>query len=246
MPSPCDLLYEMIGTEERRRKTTVQSDAELARAAQNGDAVSLGVLLERHRAPLHALALRILGYGPEAQDAVQDAFIVALSGIDRLRESEAVGGWLRGIVRNVCLTRLREERGELLFGEPLARLERTLCEPSTEEAIDRLAMREWVWTALSELPEALRITAMLRYFGSYASYEELSAILGVPVGTVRSRLNRAKAKLADALLETAGMAHDEARRLAESQTRFFTEAFDRYNRKRDYEALASPLSDDLV
>ena len=79
------------------------NDAQLVRAAQGGDATSLGVLLERHRAPLHALALRILGHGPQAQDAVQDAFLIALRNIDRLREPQAVGAWLRVILRNVCL-----------------------------------------------------------------------------------------------------------------------------------------------
>jgi RNA polymerase sigma-70 factor (ECF subfamily) len=87
-----------------------------------------------------------------------------------------------------------------------------------------------VWTALSELPEALRVTAMLRYFGSHASYEEIGAILGVPVGTVRSRLSRAKIKLADALLKTADLEHDEARRLAEAGGRFFSEWFGENNR----------------
>ena len=87
------------------------TDTQLARAAQSGDAASLGVLLERHRAPLYVLALRFLGYGPDAQDAVQDAFLTALRTIDRLREPEAVGGWLRGIQRNVCLRRLRERQG---------------------------------------------------------------------------------------------------------------------------------------
>jgi DNA-directed RNA polymerase specialized sigma24 family protein len=59
----------------------VLSDAELVRTAQGGDAASLGILLERHRAPLYALALRFLGYGPDAQDAVQDAFLIALRAI---------------------------------------------------------------------------------------------------------------------------------------------------------------------
>ncbi len=91
-------------------------------------------------------------------------------------------------------------------------------------------MREWVWTALSELPEALQVTAMLRYFGSYASYEEIAAILGVPVGTVRSRLNRTKLKLAEALLKTADSEHDQARRLTETGGRFFSEWFGENNR----------------
>jgi RNA polymerase sigma-70 factor (ECF subfamily) len=234
----------MIGIKHQQRRASVLSDVELARAAQNGDAASLGVLLERHRAALYALALRILGHRPEAQDAVQDTFLIALNSIDRLRDPEAVGGWLRGILRNVCLRRLRERRGEVLFEEYPPRVEEKMLESSAEEAIDRLALREWVWAALYELPEVLRITAMLRYFGSYFSYEEISAILGVPVGTVRSRLNQVKVKLAEALLKAAGLEHDEARKLTESQARFFTAVFDEYNRGQGYELLVNAFSND--
>ncbi len=220
-------------------------ETELVRAAQAGDAASLGVLLERRRAHLYALALRMLGHGPDAQDAVQDAFLIALRKIDRLHEPEAVGGWLRAIVRNVCLSRLRKRQGELLFAGLPRSAEAKLLEPSAEESMDRLALREWVWAALSELSESLRATAMLRYFGSYSSYEEISAILGVPVGTVRSRLSQARVKLADALLETAGLAHDEARLTSEARIRFFTEAHEEFNRG-SYESFASAFSDDLL
>jgi RNA polymerase sigma factor (sigma-70 family) len=244
-PAWCNLLYEMIELERYPRRTLVLGDAELVKAAQNGDAVSLGIVLERHRAPLYALALRLLGHGPQAQDAVQDSFLIALSSIDRLREPGAVGGWLRGIVRNVCLMRLREER-KVHFGDVAARLDREFSESSTEEAIDQLALREWVWTALGELPEVLKVTAMLRYFGSYASYEEISAILGVPVGTVKSRLNQVKAKLAEALLKTAGLAHDEARRVTETQARYFESAIEDFNRKQDHEMFVSAFAEDLA
>jgi RNA polymerase sigma factor (sigma-70 family) len=225
------------------------SDAELVRTAQRGDAASLGVLLERHRAPLNALALGFLGHGPDAQDAVQDAFLITLRKIGQLKEPEAVGGWLRAVVRKVCLSRLRERRG----GAPLVELvdsrdsqePREPRESSAEAYIDRLALREWVWTALAQLPEVLRVTAMLRYFGSYSSYEEIAVILGVPVGTVKSRLYQVKAKLADALMAAAGLAHDEARLVSESQTRFFTGALEELNRG-SYETLASAFSDHLV
>jgi proline iminopeptidase len=144
-------------------------------AAQRGDAASLGILLERHRASMYALALRILGRKPEAQDAVQDAFLVALSGIDRLRKPEAVGGWLHAILRNLCYTRLRKGGGEIPLDEPSTRAEVRSPEPTAEEIVDGLALHEWVWTALSELPEDLRVTTMLLYFGSYTSYREIDA-----------------------------------------------------------------------
>jgi len=222
----------------------VLNDAELVRAAQAGDTTSLGLLLERYRAPLYGLALQILGHGWDAQDAVHDTFLLALCKIDQVRDPVAVGGWLHMVLRNVCRMRLREGQGEILSDELPRYAERSSLEPSPEETIDRLAMRDWVWTALATLPEVLRITAMLRYFGSHASYEEISAILGVPVGTVKSRLNQVKVKLAEALLRTAGLAYDEARLLTESQEHYWRVAFDEYNRKRNYEMLASTFSDD--
>ena len=220
------------------------NDAELVRAAKEGDTTSLGLLLERYRAPLYGLALQILGHGWDAQDAVHDTFLLALCKIDQVRDPAAVGGWLHMVLRNVCRMRLREGQGEILSDELPRYAERSSLEPSPEEAIDRLAMRDWVWTALATLPEVLRVTAMLRYFGSHASYEEISAILGVPVGTVKSRLNQVKVKLAEALLRTAGLAYDEARLLTESQEHYWRVAFDEYNIKRNYEMLASTFSDD--
>jgi len=142
---------------------------------------------------------------------------------------------------------LREARGEVPFeqlsGDDLGN---GASEPSAEEYIDHLAMREWVWTALGELPEPLRVAAMLRYFGSYSSYEEISAILGVPIGTVSSRLSQVKVKLADALLKTARLEHDEARQLAESRARYFNAAWEEYSRGEGYEFVVSAFSEDAV
>jgi RNA polymerase sigma factor (sigma-70 family) len=222
----------------------LSSDAELVEAARRGDAASLGILLERYRAPLYGLALRVLGHGAEAQDAVHDTFLIALRRIDQVREPAAVGGWLHAVLRNVCRMRLRATQGEILFDEPPRYVDRRNPESSAEEYIDRLAMRDWVWTALATLPETLRVTAMLRYFGNYTSYAEIAAILGIPVGTVRSRLNQVKVKLAEALLKTAMLEHDEARQTTESQTSFFTAAWNEYNRGEGYEIFASALGED--
>ncbi len=222
------------------------SDAELVEAAQRGDVMSLGSLLERHRASLYGLALHILGHGPEAQDAVHEAFLVALQKIDQVREPEAVGRWLGTVLRNVCRMKLRQGRGELLFDELPRHVEAGSSESQTEEFIDHLALREWVWAALAKLPESLRVTVMLRYFGGCSSYEEISAVLGVPVGTVCSRLSQARNKLADSLLETVGEDHAGVRREQEARARFFSAAYDEYNRGHGYQILANAFSNELV
>lgn len=70
------------------------TDAELAIAARGGDCTCLGVLLERHRARLYAAALRVLGFRPEAEDAVHDRFLIALRHIGDLKDPQAIVGWL--------------------------------------------------------------------------------------------------------------------------------------------------------
>ena len=71
------------------------------------------MLFERHRARLHAVAAGMLGHGPDAEDAVQDAIVIAMRRIGDLREPAAAGGWLATIVVNVCRARLRRPPHEL-------------------------------------------------------------------------------------------------------------------------------------
>ncbi len=218
------------------------SDGELARAARAGDVASLGELLERYRAPLHAAALRMLGHG-SAEDAVQETFVLALRRIGDLRDLDAVGGWLHAVLRNVCLMSVRRDRTLELSESRWLWNGVSHAEGSPEEVVDRLALRDWVWTALSALPAPLQATAMLRWFGGYPSYAEIAAILGVPVGTVRSRLNEAKRRLAEALLASAGLAHDGARRARERGVALYGGALADYVQ---WEAFVGTFSADVV
>jgi RNA polymerase sigma-70 factor (ECF subfamily) len=86
---------------------------------------------------------------------------------------------------------------------------------------------------------------MLRYFGSYGSYEEIASICGVPVGTVRSRLSQVKVKLADEMLETAQAAHGEAAAIAEARTRHFNDAVIDFSRTGRHDAFLDPVTDDV-
>jgi RNA polymerase sigma factor (sigma-70 family) len=184
------------------------SDAELTRAAQAGDAGSLGVLLARHQAGMRAVALAIIGYRPEVDDAVQDAALVAVRRISDVRNPAAVGAWLRALVRNECRTRLRSKRPDEPIGELLSAMPST--NPVPEEFIDRHALQDWVWHAIEQLSPSLRLVAMLRYFSDLSSYAQIAEVCELPVGTVRSRLNQARVKLNEALSVTAEQAHEDA------------------------------------
>jgi RNA polymerase sigma-70 factor (ECF subfamily) len=80
---------------------------------------------------------------------------------------------------------------------------------AVDAVFEQVTVRDWLWTALEHLPDELRATVMLRYFTRHPTYTEISAILGIPVGTVRSRLHQAKRRLAEALRASATSAHGD-------------------------------------
>jgi RNA polymerase sigma factor (sigma-70 family) len=192
-------------------------DAELVRAAQAGDTAGLGLLFERYRAPLLGLAISLVGYRAAAEDAVHDTFVAALTRFGELKDPPAVGGWLHAILRNRCLMERRTAQRR-----PTTEIDPEIPDESRFEAcIESSHLREWVWNALSCLPETVRVAMLLRYFASFESYAEIAAILAVPVGTVRSRLADGKARLAALLLEAAGMEPADQRALQSERREFF-------------------------
>ncbi len=202
-----------------------QSDAALVMAARFGEAHGFGLLFERYRPQLHAIALSMLGYTDDAEDAVHDTFLTALSRLDGLRDPAAVGGWLHSILRNHCLMALRRRRPCAGPAETDRAFRELADEERIESRIESRDLRDWVWAALAHLPEMQRATVMLRYFGSSPGYEEISAILGVPVGTVRSRLSDAKIRLSELLLASAGLPDREHQKLVAERLAFYTEEY---------------------
>ena len=187
------------------------SDTSLVHAAQNGDVAAAGALIMRHRARLLAVALRELRNPYDAEDVVQDAAVTALARIGDLRDPEAAGAWLRTIVANLCRMR-RRAKTPVPVSEPaeLAHAAR-LFDTDPALVLDNHAMRDWIWETLGRLSAPLREVTLLRYFSSINSYQDIAALCGVPVGTVRSRLNAAKAELSRLLEETASAAHTDMR-----------------------------------
>ncbi|MEW2294333.1 sigma-70 family RNA polymerase sigma factor [Streptomyces sp. NPDC006743] len=188
-------------------------DAILTRAAQRGDAPALATLLERHRPGMRAVALSLLGPGPDADDVMQEAALVALRRIADVRDPQAVGPWLRMVVRNACRSLLRESRRT----EPVDEVPLPPAGASPEQLLDRHALRDWIWEAVEELSPALRLPLVLRYFSSgVTSYQQIAEACAVPVGTVRSRLHQARGQLAQTLAATSASAHDDTARRTEA------------------------------
>lgn len=220
------------------------TDADLLAAFRQGNAPALGALLERHLPALRGSAIRRLGTRGDADDAVQETFLIALTHIGGVRDPQAVAAWLHAVLGRVCLQMRRKVRHEVPATLSLEVIGADVSD--IESRIDRQELREWIWRALAQLSEPLRVTAMLRYFGSYDSYDELAAILGVPIGTIRSRIAEARARLADSLLATAASIDDSTRIAAGEKARFWTDAFDEIYRRGDSARFITHFHRDLL
>jgi RNA polymerase sigma-70 factor (ECF subfamily) len=170
------------------------ADAELLARHVAGDPDAFSELVTRHRDRLWAVALRTLGQPEDAADALQDALLSAYRGAAGFRGGSAVTTWLHRIVVNACLDNAR--RRAVRPTEPL------LADPGVAQpARDTVADRETslaVMAALRTLPIEQAAAVVLVDIEGYA-VNEAAAILDVPVGTVKSRCARARARLATEL-----------------------------------------------
>ena len=163
-------------------------------AALQGDSGAFGSLFQWYSPRLYAHALRICGNTPLAQDAVQETFLSAFIHRSSLRNPGLFYPWLKRILVNHCYRLLNRERGS---SSPDICIEKKdiIIERSIDENFDKTANHQWLYVALNQLSDGLRACVMLRYFTNFKTYEDIATILGIPVGTVRSRLSAAKDKL---------------------------------------------------
>ncbi len=165
----------------------VPDDTALLRAHAAGDPHAFAELVRRHQDRLWAVALRTLGDREEAADAVQDALISAYRSADRFRGDSAVTTWLHRIVVNACLDRVRRRRVRPTV--PLSEVADPPAVPfDADAAMD-------VRAGLARLPADQRVALVLVDVQGYP-VAEAAEILGVPVGTVKSRCARGRARLA--------------------------------------------------
>mgnify|MGYP005863373109 CR=1 FL=1 len=183
------------------------TEEELIRSAASGDLEAFNQLVLLHETAAFNLAWRMLNDDDAAADATQNAFISAYRSINRFRGG-SFKAWLLRIVSNACIDELRNRKrhpvtrlepldsdGEEALESPAWLADGT---PSPEAQMDQHELRLAIETCIQKLSDDFRLVVVLVDVQG-CDYHEVSAILGKPLGTVKSRLSRARERLQDCL-----------------------------------------------
>ena len=163
-----------------------------------GDAPAFEELVMTYQHRVFGVALRMLGNRAEAEDVAQEAFVRAHRALGAFRGDAKLSTWLYAITSRLCLNRLASgERRMARQGED-ALLRLSDAGPRPDAALERRELETALGRAIAELPEDRRIVVVLRDLEGL-SYEEIAQVLELELGTVRSRLHRARAELKEKL-----------------------------------------------
>lgn len=202
--------------------TAATPDAELAARAAAGDDAAFEAIMRRHNRRLFRSARSILGSDPEAEDALQDAYLRAWRALAGFRADSTLSTWLTRIVINEALGRRRRRGAQVIpmdattmdpdsedDGPPIEEALPDDAEREPERVAMRAEMRRLMEARIDRLPEAFRTVFMLRAVEEL-SVEEVAVALQLPEATVRTRFFRARALLREGLSREVDLALGDA------------------------------------
>jgi RNA polymerase sigma-70 factor (ECF subfamily) len=175
----------------------------VARAVE-GDRTAMDALLRLHYDRMFAVSRRILGNDADAADATQEAMISVVRSLAKFDGRSSFGTWAYRITTNACLDELRRRRRRPapadrdVDRDPARDHDPHTADPGAEQPIDAVADRMAIDAALAGLPEEFRVPIVLRDVGDL-DYAEIAHTLGIPIGTVKSRIARGRSALAHTL-----------------------------------------------
>jgi RNA polymerase sigma-70 factor (ECF subfamily) len=182
-------------------------EVQLVERAAAGDRDARSELFARHRDAAFRVALRITGSNQDALDVVQDGFIKAFERLADFERASGFGTWLLRIVTNQALDHLRRRKVRLAVsldadedGAPVARVAGDEDPPG--ERLEQREQADRLQRAIDDLPPEQR-SAFALYASGDMTYGQIAEIVGVPVGTVMSRLYHARRRLREALADLA-------------------------------------------
>jgi len=178
----------------------------LIERSRRGDAAAFDTLVRRYEKSLYNTAYRLTGSYDDASDLAQEAFVRAWNNLRSFRGDASFSTWLYRIVTNAFLDERKRRRAR-----PQRSLEEALTAdarqfedpgPSPQDRVEERERRQILEQAIAGLPPPQRVLIVL-YHTENRSYEEIAAILSLPMGTVKSRLNRARLALKNKLAPVA-------------------------------------------
>jgi RNA polymerase sigma-70 factor (ECF subfamily) len=178
----------------------LSDDAQLIAAARAGDSEAFGRLVERYQDRLYNSLLRVLGSAEDARDAVQEAFVQAYLKLDTFRGTAAFYTWLYRVAFNLAMSHARKRRPKTSLDEAKESFghEPVDGQPTPDVHLVRCERVQLVQAALAALGTESRQILVLRELEG-CRYDQIAEILELPVGTVRSRLFRAREQLREQL-----------------------------------------------
>lgn len=176
---------------------TAETETGLVEKALEGDRSAFGELVRHHHAGLVNVVYRMCGDAQLAEDAAQEAFLRAWLHLSNFRPGSSLRNWLYRIAVNEAIDTLRRERR---VAQDLETVPAADPGPGPERALVGRERARRVQAAILSLAEASRVVLVLREYGGL-SYQEISAALDIPVGTVMSRLNYARNRLRELLAD---------------------------------------------
>lgn len=181
----------------------IEDEQRLLLAARKGDRAAFGSLVRAYQRRAYAAAYGFVGNREDALELAQEAFARAFRAMNRFKPHMPFYPWLYRIVRNTCLNHLKRKRrrGEQSLEELVANgFDACDPRPDPEDAAEQNDLRASIASAMRKLSPEHREILRLRHFMEL-SYTEIAACLGVPEGTVMSRLHAARKSLRHALEE---------------------------------------------
>ncbi len=175
--------------------TSPPTDTDLISRVAAGDRGAFDEIMRNHEDRVFSVCLRIMANREMALDATQDTFLTVFRKADQFKGNSALGTWIYRIAVNTCYDHLRKVKRRRAETIPEAF---DPADPSAEEAIESAGMRPEIQLALDQLPPDFRTAIVLSDIEGMG-LNEVSTVLGVPVGTVKSRLFRGRRLLAQQL-----------------------------------------------
>jgi len=187
-------------------------EEELITRSQNGDIDAFEELVARYERKVYAIAYRFMGNPEDASDLAQEAFLKAFQSINGFRQEASFSTWICRIVSNVCRDQLRKAKRQshnsldedVWLEEGSVKKQLQDAKPTPDELYERKELNEYLQGLINNLSPEYKMVVVLRDIQGY-SYEEIAQILDCSLGTVKSRLNRARKALRDQInLERVG------------------------------------------